>query len=90
MARKTGLAVPAIAADITVFIIHVCLIMYMAIDAGKGCPVRRIGMAVCTGIPLSLVSSRIHRKVRVMYRKTGRFPARVGGMAAGTGRGYIG
>jgi hypothetical protein len=55
VALETGLAVPAIVANITVFIIHTCLIVFMAIDAGKGCPVSRIGMAVGTGIPLSPV-----------------------------------
>jgi len=57
MTLETGLAVPAIASDFIVFIIHICLIVFMAINAGKRCPVGRIGMAVCTGIPLFPVFS---------------------------------
>ena len=42
-------------------------------------------MAICAGIPFSVVGSGIDREIGIMYREGSRFPARRGGMAIAAG-----
>lgn len=76
MTLETGRAGPGISIHFLVLIVHIRLVVFMAISAGKGSIVG-IGMTFCAGIPLPLVTSRIHREVSIMYCKPCRFPSRI-------------
>jgi len=57
MTIKAGSTVVNISVFLFVFIIHIGFVMFMAIDAGKYFIVARVGMALGTIIPFSLVFS---------------------------------
>ena len=50
----------------------------VASNTGKFCVIRRIGMAIHTGIPLSIVFTTINREILGIVVKSGRRPSRFG------------
>jgi len=89
MTLETGLAGPGISVHPPVFIVHICLVVFMATDAGE-CTIVRIGMAFRTGIPFSPVTACIYRKISIMDRKLRWFPSRICGMAIVAGSRDVG
>lgn len=74
VALKAGLVVVYIAADITVLFVHVCLVVFVAIDTGELSVVVRTGMAFRTIVPFSLVLTGVNREVLPVVIKSGRLP----------------
>lgn len=74
MAGKAGGRIVAVSADSLMFTVHVCLVVLMAVDAAELAVIRRIGVAVGTKAPFSVVLARIHREVLSVVVERGRCP----------------
>ena len=63
MALETGIAVILVTADIIVLIIHICLVMFMAVNATEHGVIGRICMTIGTGSPFTVVLPGIYREI---------------------------
>jgi len=86
MAAETLRTVVRIATDFSnMFIIHICLIVFMAIDTTKYRVIGNVCMTVAAGIPFSLVLTGIYRELGIMLLVSCGFPIRVCCVTKGTG-----
>lgn len=74
MAIITSHAIIYIPRHTFMLLIHICLVMFMAVDTAKYVIVPRVGMAFRAGVPLALVFSGIYGEILAIMVECGGHP----------------
>lgn len=74
MAIVTCQAVVTIPRHAIMLIVHVCLVVFMAINATEDRIISRIGVAIGTGIPFSVMFSRVYGKILLIVVERRGYP----------------